>query len=170
MKYWNWIAAVLALVSTGALATPKVAGVTARQVAPLEAQVTVTIERPTPIDMLCDTTVDLGDGTSKAVNFGMGDKHQKTLQHKYAKPGTYKIVAKASGKCEGMREASLEVSGGAAKKSAAAVKPLCPRGWSVVADSQKGASYSCQANAPSSPIKCEGGTKYFAEKGLIGCR
>jgi hypothetical protein len=168
MKYY--IAAALALVSTAALAAPKVSGLSARQVGPLEAQVTVTIERPTPIDMLCDTTVDLGDGTSKAVNFGAGDKHQKTLQHKYAKAGTYKIVAKASGRCEGTREASLAVSGAAPQKSAAAVKPRCPRGWAVVADSQKGAAYSCQANAPASPIKCEGGTKYFAEKGLIGCR
>ena len=164
------IAIILALASAQALAAARIAGVTARQSAPLEAQVVVTIERPTPIDMLCDTTVDLGDGTSKPVNFGVGDKHQKTLQHKYARPGTYKVVAKASGKCEGTREASVSVTAGAAGKAPAAAKASCPRGWTVVADSQKGSRYTCHANPPAKPIQCSGGTRYFAENGVIGCR
>src|SRR3954466_10219987 len=85
-----FLAAALALVVAPAFAAPKIAGLAAKQSAPQEVQVTVTIERPPPVDMLCDTSVSLGDGTTKAVNFGMGDKHQKTLQHKYAKSGTYK--------------------------------------------------------------------------------
>ena len=48
----------------------------------------VVIERPTPLDMLCDATVDFGDGTPPgSMHFGVGDKHQKTLQHKYAAIG-----------------------------------------------------------------------------------
>ena len=104
-----FLAAVLALLAAPAFASPRIAGLTAKQSAPQEVQVTVTIERPTPIDMLCDTSVNLGDGTTKAVNFGMGDKHQKTLQHKYAKSGTYKLSVKGAGRCKGSREASVTV-------------------------------------------------------------
>ena len=159
---------LLATASLPAHAAPSISGLAAKQVAPLEAIVTVTIARPTPLDMLCDAKVDLGDGASETLHFGVGDKHQKTLQHKYAKAGTYRLVAKGADKCGGTRETSIAIASSAPAK--AAVKPRCPRGWSVVPDSQKGASYSCQAHAPGSPIKCEGGTKYFAEKGLIGCR
>jgi hypothetical protein len=104
-----FLAAALALLAAPAFASPRIAGLTAKQSAAQEVQVTVTIERPTPVDMLCDTSVSLGDGTTKAMNFGMGDKHQKTLQHKYAKSGTYKVAVKATGRCKGSRETSVTV-------------------------------------------------------------
>lgn len=165
------LAALLGLACVSATAATRIAGVTAKQSAPLEAQISVTIERPTPLDMMCDSTVDMGDGTPpKALNFGMGDKHAKTLQHKYAKAGTYKVTVKGTGRCEGAREASVTVQAGAGEKNASAAAARCPAGWTLLADSHKGNRYACAANPPSRPIKCEGGAKYFAESGKIGCR
>jgi len=161
------LAVVLALAASAAMAEAKIESVSARQSAPLEALVTVAIERATPLDQYCDAVVDLGDGTSKTLNYGVGDKRTKTLQHKYAKAGTYKVSVKGTGKCSGAHETSVTIQAGAAK---AAAKPSCPRGWSVAADSVHGSSYICQANPPAKPIACAGGTKYFHENGVIGCR
>ncbi len=173
MKVRYALAAALLLASAGTQAAPKITGLTAKQVAPLEALITVTIERPTPIDLICDTSVDLGDGTKKPLNFGAGDKHQKTLQYKYAKSGSYKVTVKGTGRCEGSKEAAVSVNGSAPQKkekAATAAKTHCPRGWSAVADSVKDGRYVCHANPPSKPIKCEGGATYFSENGVIGCR
>ncbi len=178
MKIRYALGAALLLAASAALAAPKVSGLSAKQVGPLEVLVTVTIDRPTPIDLLCDTNVSLGDGTTKPLNFGAGDKHQKTLQYKYAKGGTYKVTAKGTGRCEGSREATVAVNGGASGKKAAEAKPEkkvaakthCPRGWKVVAGSEKDGRYVCHANPPAKPIKCEGGATYFSENGVIGCR
>jgi hypothetical protein len=161
----------LALATGEAVAAARISGLSARQSAPQEVQVAVSIERPTPLDMLCDLTIDLGDGTRKPMSFGVGDRHQKTLQHRYAKPGMYKVVAKPSGKCEGMREATVIVTAWPVDKSAAApAKARCPSGYTLITGSFQGNKYSCSANPPSKPIRCEGGTKYFAEQGVIGCR
>jgi hypothetical protein len=155
-----------------ALAAAKIAEVKAVQSGALESQVTVTIERPTPLDMMCDASVDHGDGGFQPLKFDMADKRTKTLQHKYAKPGTYKVVVKATGKCEGMREVSLVIKGGAVEKVAdkPSGKSRCPKGWTVVPASFQGNKYVCRAEPPAQPIKCEGGTKYFSENGAIGCR
>jgi len=163
------LATVLALATAETMAAAKIVGLTAKQTAAQEAQITITIERPTPMDMLCDTSVDLGDGSTRSVNFGMGDKHQKTLQHRYLKAGTYKVAVKATGRCEGARDTSVTVTGDAVSKAAAA-KAQCPRGWTLAADSVKDNRYTCYANAPGTALKCEGGTQYFAEKGAAGCR
>ncbi len=176
MKVRYALGAALLLSASAALAAPKVVGLSAKQVGPLEVLVTVTIDRPTPIDLLCDANVSLGDGTTKPLNFGAGDKHQKTLQYKYAKGGTYKVTAKGSGRCEGSREATVSVNGGAQPKKAekaekkAVAKTHCPRGWKAVAGSEKDGRYVCHAIPPAKPIKCEGGASYFSENGVIGCR
>jgi hypothetical protein len=101
---------LLALAALPAGAAPRVSGITARQVASLEVQVAVTISRPTPLDIVCDTTVMLGDGNSRLVNFGVGDRHTRTLQHKYAVPGTYKVSAKGAGRCQGAKDVTVNVT------------------------------------------------------------
>jgi hypothetical protein len=167
------IGTALLLASGAALAAAKVAAISGKQVGPLEAMFTVTIERPTPIDMMCDATIDMGDGSSRPLKFDVGDKRTKTLQHKYAKAGTYKVVAKAAAKCEGMRETSVTVSAGGAGAAApakASGKTNCPKGWNVAVETVKENRYTCHPNPPSAPIKCEGGTKYFSDRGAIGCK
>jgi len=104
------IAILLALAALPAAAAPRVSGITAKQVGPLEVQVALTISRPTPLDIVCDTTVALGDGNARLVNFGVGDRHTKTLQHKYAVPGTYKVSAKANGRCQGAKDVTVKVT------------------------------------------------------------
>jgi hypothetical protein len=46
----------------------------------------------------------------------------------------------------------------------------CPAGWWLVPESVQGAQYSCRPNLPSRPLPCGGGTRYFSENGVIGCR
>jgi hypothetical protein len=164
------LAIVLGLACSSALAAARIESVSARQSKPLEALITVAIERPTPLDQYCDAVVDPGDGASQTLKYGVGDKRTKTLQHKYAKAGTYKVIVKGSGKCEGTRETSVTVEAGSGKAAPAkAAKASCPRGWSVAGDVHDN-RYTCHANAPAKPIACAGGTKYFYEKGVIGCR
>lgn len=110
------IAAVLCLASGAALAEAQIESVRAKQTAPLEALITVAIKRTTPLDQYCDAVVDLGDGTSKTLKYGVGDKRHKTLQHKYAKAGKYKVGVKGSGKCSGAHETFVVVQARAAKK------------------------------------------------------
>ena len=163
------LAVFLGFACSPAMAAARIESVNARQTAPLEAMITVAIERTTPLDQYCDAIVDLGDGGTQTLKFGVGDKRTKTLQHKYAKAGAYKVSVKGSGKCEGVREVSLTVQGGSAK-AAAATKATCPKGWALVADSVKGDRYTCHASPPSKPLKCQGDTKYFYDNGVIGCR
>jgi len=114
--------------------------------------------------------VDLGDGASQTFKYGVGDKRIKTLQHKYAKAGTYKVSVKGSGKCGGAKETSVTIQAAAAKAAGKAAKPSCPKGWTVAADSVHDNRYTCNVNPPTKPIKCLGGTQYFYDKGVIGCR
>ena len=161
------LAVVLGLAASAAMAEATIESVSAKQSAPLEALITVAIERTTPLDQYCDAVVELGDGSSKTLKYGVGDKRTKTLQHKYAKAGTYKVVVKGSGKCSGAHETSVTIQASAAK---AAAKPSCPRGWSVAADSVHDNRYVCHANPPAKPMACAGDAKYFHENGVIGCR
>ena len=47
---------------------------------------------------------------------------------------------------------------------------VAPAGWWLVPESVQGARYSCRPNLPSRPLICSGGTSYFSENGVIGCR
>ena len=165
------LALLLGLACGSAMAAAKIQSVSAKQVRALEALITVSIERSTPLDQYCDAIVDPGDGALQTLKYGVGDKHAKTLQHKYAKAGTYKVTVKGSGKCEGHGETSVTIEGGPGKAAPAkAAKASCPRGWTVAEDSVHDNRYTCHANPPSKPLSCAGGTKYFYEKGLLGCR
>src|SRR3954468_15690378 len=92
------LALLLTLACAPAIAAARIESVSAKQVRPLEALITVGIERSTPLDQYCDAIVDPGDGASQTLKYGVGDKHTKTLQHKYAKAGTYKVTVEGGSK------------------------------------------------------------------------
>jgi len=83
-------------------------------------------------------------------------------------------VAAASG-CTGTRSASVIVGSQPETVAPAAAPAMprqagCPAGWYVVPESVQGSRYSCRPNLPPQALRCEGGTSYFAEGGVIGCR
>ena len=104
---------------------------------PSEVVISVTIERPTPLDLVCEATVDPGDGgRAKVINWELGDRRTKTTRHEYSKAGTYKLVVTGTGKdaCTGKREVTVSVGGAAAKAKAApaaAAAAACPKGWAM---------------------------------------
>lgn len=143
---------------------------------PPQVDITITIERPTPLDLTCEARVDPGDGSGTYhVSFGIGDRRTKTVRHVYRRTGSFKITAAGIGKhgCEGARELVLIVraAGSAAGPAGTQVAdPKCPSGWLLVPESVKGARYTCRPKPPAQALKCQAGTTYFAEEGLIGCR
>ena len=140
------------------------------------ATIVLTMRRATPLDLApCDMLIDTGDGEKPlAVTFGPTDSQSKPVSYTFKKSGSFKVNVKGTGKsaCEGERSTDVLVTGGTPAAAAAAAAPSgaggCPAGWSVV--SQDGAKFTCRANPPTSPLRCESGTRYFAEGGEIGCR
>ena len=130
--------------------------------------VSVSIERPTLLDLTCSATIDTGDGGQISIAWTLGDSRTKTARYEYKRPGTYRVRVSGTGKeaCVGLKEASLTVG----TPGRASATPRCPAGWSLVEDSVKGARYTCRARPPAQPLRCPDGTTYFAEGGDIGCR
>jgi len=130
--------------------------------------VSVSIERPTLLDLTCSATIDTGDGGQIPIAWNLGDSRTKTARYEYKRPGTYRLRVSGTGKeaCVGLKEASLTV--GTPGRSGAT--PRCPAGWTLVEDSVKDARYTCRARPPAQPLRCPEGTAYFAEGGEIGCR
>jgi hypothetical protein len=130
--------------------------------------ISLSMNRPTPLDLApCDLELHPGDGEPPVkVTFGPADGKNKSASYAYKKAGTYKMVAKGAGKhaCTGERATEIRVGGA----SGAKVAGSCPEGWTV--DSHEGAKFTCRPNPPSRPLKCEGGTRYFSENGMIGCK
>jgi hypothetical protein len=126
--------------TASAHADPRIASVSAKPGAGNEVTVTLSIDRPTPLDIAkCEVSVDLGDG-SKPMHFvfNIGDKHVKSNKHTYKKAGTYEL--KASGTCKGSAETKVSVGGKAAQSDAA--KPSCPSGWTLGVVKEK--SFLCK--------------------------
>jgi hypothetical protein len=101
--------------------------------------------------------------------FLMGDR-VKTVRYTYKKNGTHAAKAVAGSGCTGTRSVNVVVG---AEEPAPAGKPQasgCPSGWYLVPESVQGGRYSCRPNLPAQALKCESGTSYFAEGGVIGCR
>ena len=130
--------------------------------------VSVSIERPTLLDLTRSATIDTGDGGQISIAWTLGDSRTKTARYEYKRPGTYRVRVSGTGKeaCVGLKEASLTVG----TPGRASATPRCPAGWSLVEDSVKGARYTCRARPPAQPLRCPDGTTYFAEGGDIGCR
>lgn len=148
----------LALVSMPALAAPRIESVSVKpNPVPFKGEqtpetvISVTIERPTPLDLTCEASVDPGDGSKpKHMSWDIGDRRTRTTRHDYRKPGTYKLVVTGAGKdaCAGRREVSVTVGGSATAPKAADTAPAsCPKGWTMA----KGAS--------AERFTCERGTK-----------
>jgi len=130
--------------------------------------ISVSIERPSLLDLTCSATIDTGDGGSIPIAWNLGDSRTKTARYDYKRPGTYRVRVSGAGKeaCVGVKETSLTVG----TPGRASATPRCPVGWALVDDSAKGPRYTCRARPPAQPLRCAEGTTYFAEGGEIGCR
>jgi hypothetical protein len=130
-----------------------------------EVLITVTIERPTPLDLTCVASIDPGDGNrGPTLAWDVAERRTKTTRYEYKKPGTYKMKVTGGGNdpCSGSRDIQVTVGG----VKPAAAKAQCPDGWELA--SSKGAAYTCRVKAPA--LSCAEGTKYFSGKGEIGCK
>ena len=130
--------------------------------------ISVSIERPTLMDLTCSATIDTGDGGRIPIAWNLGDSRTKTARYEYKRPGAYRVRVSGTGKeaCVGLKETSLTVG----TPGQAGGTPRCPAGWTLVEDSAKGPRYTCRARPPAQPLRCVEGTTYFAEGGEIGCR
>jgi hypothetical protein len=139
-----------------------------------EIAISVTIERPTPLDVICDAVVDPGDGSKFVMSWGIADRRTKISRYDYKKAGTYRLSVSGTGKdaCVGAKTMTVNVGGATAPSRAesAAGAARCPSGWTLVEDSVKGTQYTCRARPPSHALRCAQGTSYFSERGEIGCR
>src|SRR3954471_19971618 len=130
--------------------------------------VSVSIERPTLLDLTCSATIETGDGGQISIAWTLGDSRTKTARYEYKRPGTYRVRVTGTGPeaCVGVKEASLSVG----TLGRASATPRCPAGWPLVEESVKAPRYACHARPPAQPLRCAEGTTYFAEGGEIGCR
>jgi hypothetical protein len=151
---------------------------------PPQVEIAVTVSRGQFDRQPCDVLVDTGDGAvATRLGFGVADERTKSLSHIYSKPGVYQLKAVAGYGCSGSRTVSVNIqatpdAAPPASSAAAAADPAaaqqagsgCPAGWWLVPESVQGAQYSCRPNLPARPLPCAGGTRYFSENGVIGCR
>src|SRR5205823_2490645 len=116
-KHIALLTAPLAVLSLAALAEPRIQAVSAKPNPaggpPAEVTLTVSIERPTPLDIAkCEVAVDPGDGAAPLrFVFDIGDRHVKNNKHTYKKAGTFTVKATGAGQrpCRGTREATMAV-------------------------------------------------------------
>ena len=135
--------------------------------------IAVSIERPTPLDLRCEASIDPGDGGRELhLVWNLGDSRTKTARYEYKKPGTYNLKVRGSGSnaCTGERELTVKVGGAAVRGRSPSKTPTCPVGWALVEDSVQGTRYTCRPRQPVRPLRCAEGTAYFSERGEIGCR
>jgi hypothetical protein len=160
----------LFLASAGAVAAPRLDTVTVQVLGGNDVVISVSIERPTLLDLNCDAVIDPGDGGRIPVSWGMGDGRTKTARYEFKQAGSYRVRVAGTGKdaCVGLKEASVTVGAPRAAKGGAA--PRCPSGWVLVDESVKGARYTCRPRPPAQALRCPEGTSYFFERGEIGCR
>src|SRR5688572_32053379 len=70
-------AAVLLLACSGAAAAPRLDTVSVQVVGGNDVVISVSIERPTLLDLNCDAVIEPGDGSRIAVSWGMGDRSEE---------------------------------------------------------------------------------------------
>ena len=167
------IAAGILLVSGAASAAPRLDEVSVQALTGKggnDVVISVSIERPSLLDLECDAAIDTGDGGRIALSWSIGDSRTKTARYEYKRAGAYRVKVAGTGKaaCAGQRETTINV--GSPRAEGRASSPRCPAGWTLVEDSVKGPRYTCRARPPSQPLRCAEGTAYFVENGEIGCR
>src|SRR5712691_3843299 len=65
--------------------------------APGEVEISVSINRPTPLDLSCDAILQTGDGSKpQRLEYGLGDRRTKIIKYTYKTAGTYRV--KVSGR------------------------------------------------------------------------
>ena len=137
------VVALLSLLTAGtAEAAPRIESLAVRadNTKATEVVISVSIERPTPLDLNCDAVIDPGDGGKFMMTWGIGDRRTKTARYDYKKAGTYRLRVSGTGKdaCVGAKEATVSVGAGQARPAASSATPRCPSGWTLVDDSVKG--------------------------------
>ena len=53
--------------------------------------ISVSIERPTLLDLTCSATIDTGDGGRIPIAWNLGDSRTKTARYEYKRPGAYRV-------------------------------------------------------------------------------
>jgi hypothetical protein len=165
------VAIALMGAAAAAVAAPRIVAVSVKEGSSAsEVIITVTIERPTPLDLTCAASIDPGDGgRGPTISWDVGERRTKTTRYDYKKPGTYTLKASGGGNdpCGGSAQATVNVGPKGVKPVAAkGGKPGCPDGWELA--SSRGARYTCRVKNPT--LTCAEGTKYFSGKGEIGCK
>jgi hypothetical protein len=165
-------AALLCLLAEAALAAPRLDSVSVQVLGGqgTDVVISVSIERPTLLDLSCNALIDAGDGGRIPISWNVGDSRTKTARYEYKRPGSYRLRVAGAGKdaCVGLKEATVTV--GAAQGEAKSAAPRCPTGWILADESVQGPRFTCRARPPMQPLRCPEGTAYFAEGGEIGCR
>lgn len=165
--------AVLLVLAEAAVAAPRIDSVAVQVVGGkgTDVVISVSIERPTLLDLSCSAVIEPGDGGSIPVSWNIGDSRTKTARYEYKRPGRYRVRVAGTGKdaCVGLKEATVSV-GAHDGKAKTGTPPRCPGGWLLVEESVQGGRFTCRARPPVQPLRCPEGTTYFAEGGEIGCR
>jgi len=182
------LACLLGLCAAHAFAATRLDELTARPnpVMPGKpVEIAITVERGQFDKQPCEVLLEPGDGAKPLkLTFAVSEPRTKKLIYTYAKPGAYSLKAVAGYGCGGSKTLSVAVrtEGEIAAAEAKAVEakaaaeppqhagPGCPLGWWLVPESVQGARYTCRPNLPSAPLRCAGGTSYYSENGVIGCR
>jgi hypothetical protein len=164
-------ALVLLLFCASSWAAPRIAAVSVKEGASAaEVIITVTIDRPTPLDLTCVAAIDPGDGgRGPTIAWDVAERRTKTTRYEYKKPGTYTLKVSGGGNdpCSGSNQVTVTVGPkGVKTASLKGGKPGCPDGWELA--SAQGSRYTCRVKNPA--LACPDGTKYFAGKGEIGCK
>jgi len=114
-------ALVLFLFASPLLAAPKIDNLTVKPDSKSsEVEIVVSVAKGGVGN--CDARVEFGDGKGRSVDFGLATI--RTLKYTYAKPGSYKVAVKGTGRtpCDGAKEAAVKVAGAPVQKKAAEKK------------------------------------------------
>lgn len=183
MKNIRLLIAAAVVVAAGPLAAQTLQSV---KVDPATAEpgkpVTITAAFDISGGLNCNVRFNFGDGASQDQKVNQEKDANLSVQHSYAKAGTYTVKVEPKTKLPALKclgknqEAVVKVVAPAPAGAAAA--PSCPDGWKLDKKSvnKKSGAYTCTAKAgtaaPASHAACPGSLSYFenSKKGQLGCK
>jgi hypothetical protein len=128
--------------------------------------------------MNCSARAHFGDGQTKDFKVNQAQDAVMTLEHTWARPGTYRIKIEPKSafpvpKCVGA-DALTSIS----VLAPGAAQPACPPGWTLVTRSvnRKTGAFDCSAArgtaVPAERLTCPGELGYYenVSKGVLSCR
>jgi hypothetical protein len=132
----------------------------------------------------CNVRFNFGDGASQDQKVNQEKDANLSVQHSYAKAGTYTVKVEPKTKLPALKclgknqEAVVKVVAPTPAGAAVAAAPSCPEGWKLDKKSvnKKSGAYTCTAKAgtaaPASHAACPGSLSYFenSKKGQLGCK